>query len=74
MKATARPSRRQAEIVIISGLSGSGKSHAANALEDLGFFCVDNLPIRFCPASSTSCKPPASPGPPSWSTCASPTS
>jgi UPF0042 nucleotide-binding protein len=42
-------SRRQAEIVIISGLSGSGKSHAANALEDLGFFCVDNLPTTLLP-------------------------
>ena len=36
-------------IVLISGLSGSGKSHAANALEDLGFFCVDNLPIQLLP-------------------------
>jgi len=32
-------------IIIVSGLSGSGKSTAANALEDLGFFCVDNLPL-----------------------------
>jgi len=31
-------------IIILSGLSGSGKSTAAKALEDLGFFCVDNLP------------------------------
>ncbi len=43
------PARRQAEIVLISGLSGSGKSHAANALEDLGFFCVDNLPTLLLP-------------------------
>jgi UPF0042 nucleotide-binding protein len=42
-------SRRHAEIVLISGLSGSGKSHAANALEDLGFFCVDNLPTKLLP-------------------------
>ncbi|MEO8499395.1 MAG: RNase adapter RapZ [Vicinamibacteria bacterium] len=48
MRATLR-SRAQAEIVIISGLSGSGKSHAANALEDLGFFCVDNLPTKLLP-------------------------
>lgn len=41
--------RPQAEIVIVSGLSGSGKSHAANALEDLGFFCVDNLPTKLLP-------------------------
>jgi hypothetical protein len=32
-------------IVIISGLSGSGKSTAVKALEDLGFYCVDNLPV-----------------------------
>ena len=49
MKASLSPSRRQSEIVIISGLSGSGKSHAANALEDLGFFCVDNLPTKLLP-------------------------
>ncbi len=49
MKAARSHSGRQAEIVIISGLSGSGKSHAANALEDLGFFCVDNLPTALLP-------------------------
>ena len=32
-------------VVIISGLSGSGKSVALRALEDAGFFCVDNLPV-----------------------------
>lgn len=32
-------------IVIITGLSGSGMSAATNAFEDLGYFCVDNLPI-----------------------------
>jgi UPF0042 nucleotide-binding protein len=32
-------------IVIITGLSGSGKSTAIAALEDVGFFCVDNLPV-----------------------------
>src|SRR5437868_8951526 len=33
------------DIVIITGLSGSGMSSATNAFEDLGFFCVDNLPL-----------------------------
>lgn len=33
-------------VVIISGLSGSGKSVALRALEDLDFYCVDNIPIR----------------------------
>jgi len=32
-------------IVIVTGLSGAGKSTALSALEDLGFFCVDNLPL-----------------------------
>jgi UPF0042 nucleotide-binding protein len=35
--------------VIITGLSGSGMSSAMNAFEDLGFFCVDNLPITLLP-------------------------
>lgn len=34
------------KIVIISGLSGSGKSTALNALEDLDFYAIDNLPIK----------------------------
>jgi len=33
-------------ILIITGLSGSGKSTVLRALEDIGFFCVDNLPLR----------------------------
>jgi RNase adapter protein RapZ len=36
-------------IVLITGISGSGKSVALNALEDAGFFCVDNLPPRVVP-------------------------
>jgi len=36
-------------IVIITGLSGSGKSTALRALEDIGFFCVDNLPVVLLP-------------------------
>ena len=32
------------EILILTGMSGSGKSHVANALEDLGYYCVDNMP------------------------------
>ena len=32
------------DIVIITGLSGSGMSSATNAFQDLGYFCVDNLP------------------------------
>ena len=33
------------EFVIISGLSGGGKSRAAAFMEDMGYFCVDNLPV-----------------------------
>ena len=36
-------------VVIITGLSGSGKSTALRALEDIGFFCVDNLPVVLLP-------------------------
>jgi RNase adapter protein RapZ len=35
--------------VILTGLSGSGKTHAIRALEDLGYFCVDNLPTALIP-------------------------
>lgn len=37
------------QIVVITGLSGSGKSTAINALEDLGYFCIDNLPVALLP-------------------------
>lgn len=35
--------------IVVTGLSGAGKSHALRTLEDLGFFCVDNLPTRLIP-------------------------
>ena len=35
--------------MILTGLSGSGKTHAVRALEDLGYFCVDNLPTQLIP-------------------------
>jgi UPF0042 nucleotide-binding protein len=37
------------DIVIITGLSGSGMSSATNAFQDLGYFCVDNLPLTMLP-------------------------
>ena len=36
-------------VILISGLSGSGKTAAIKALEDIGFYCVDNLPILLLP-------------------------
>ena len=36
-------------IIIVTGMSGSGKSTALRALEDVGFFCVDNLPVVLLP-------------------------
>ena len=36
-------------LVIISGVSGSGKSTAMNVLEDLGYYCIDNLPLTLLP-------------------------
>ena len=38
--------RRRIRTLIVSGLSGSGKTTAIRALEDVGFFCVDNLPVE----------------------------
>ena len=35
----------QPEVVVVSGLSGSGKSTAIHVLEDLGYYCIDNLPV-----------------------------
>ena len=41
--------RANAPFIILTGLSGSGKSQAIRALEDLGYFCVDNLPTTLIP-------------------------
>jgi RNase adapter protein RapZ len=43
------PRRRAHRFVVLTGLSGSGKSQAIRALEDLGYFCVDNLPTTLIP-------------------------
>jgi len=39
-------------LLIVSGLSGAGKTVVLHALEDLGFYCIDNLPIDLLPAFS----------------------
>ena len=43
------------QFIIISGMSGSGKSRAVAALEDLGYYCVDNLPIALIPTFAQVC-------------------
>jgi UPF0042 nucleotide-binding protein len=42
-----RPGR--ADFIVVTGMSGGGKSHAIRALEDLGYYCVDNLPTPLIP-------------------------
>lgn len=43
------------QIVLITGMSGAGKSHAINCFEDLGYFCVDNLPPTLLPKFAELC-------------------
>src|ERR1044072_3958545 len=49
--AGGRESRKKSgqPFIVLTGLSGSGKSQAIRALEDLGYFCVDNLPTTLTP-------------------------
>jgi UPF0042 nucleotide-binding protein len=49
--ATRRHRQREqsAELVIITGMSGSGKASVLKAFEDLGYYCVDNLPVELIP-------------------------
>ena len=42
--------------VIVTGLSGAGKTQATRSLEDLGYFCVDNLPPQLIPKFAEACK------------------
>jgi len=44
------------QITIISGLSGSGKSTAMRALEDMGFYCIDNMPATLIPTFIELCQ------------------
>jgi RNase adapter protein RapZ len=46
---SARGSLGKKRFIIVTGLSGAGKSHAIRALEDLGYFCIDNLPTQLIP-------------------------
>lgn len=47
--ASRRPTKSGTPFIVLTGLSGSGKSQAIRALEDLGYFCVDNLPTTLIP-------------------------
>jgi RNase adapter protein RapZ len=49
-QATDSQAAAKRRIVIITGLSGAGKSNALQAFEDAGYFCIDNLPPRMIPA------------------------
>ena len=55
VKVKARPTKQKPgmrgtrRFVILTGLSGSGKTQAIRALEDLGYFCIDNLPTELIP-------------------------
>ncbi len=43
------------QLIIITGMSGSGKSTAMKVLEDIGFYCIDNLPPQFIPNFADVC-------------------
>ena len=43
------------EVVIVTGISGSGKSSAVKVLEDIGFFCIDNMPPQLIPNFAAMC-------------------
>lgn len=47
-------------LIVVTGLSGAGKSHALRALEDIGFYCVDNLPTRLIPTFAELMRRPGS--------------
>jgi RNase adapter protein RapZ len=49
-RAVETPVAGKRRIIIVTGLSGAGKSNALRAFEDAGYFCIDNLPPRMIPA------------------------
>ena len=48
------------ELVLITGMSGAGRSEAMHTFEDLGYFCIDNLPPSFIPQLVTLAELPGS--------------
>jgi UPF0042 nucleotide-binding protein len=53
---TARAQKTFRQLVLITGLSGSGKASALKAFEDLGFYCIDNLPVNLISRFAELCK------------------
>ena len=49
MKVKTRVKQDSKQLVILTGLSGSGKSTVLKAFEDMGFYCVDNMPVELIP-------------------------
>jgi RNase adapter protein RapZ len=49
LKVKRRDKRESSQLVILTGLSGSGKSTVLKAFEDMGFYCVDNMPVELIP-------------------------
>lgn len=47
---------RKIHVVVVTGLSGSGKSTAIKAFEDIGYFCIDNLPVPLLPQFLSLCE------------------
>lgn len=47
--------RMEMKFLIVTGLSGSGKSGAVNALEDIGYYCIDNIPPQLIPKFADIC-------------------
>ncbi len=54
------PKKTSRQFVVITGLSGSGKGSVLKAFEDLGFYCVDNLPVDLIPMFAELCATPGS--------------
>ena len=53
-----RPSSDERDLVVITGLSGSGKTLALRSFEDSGYYCVDNLPVTLIPVFADLCAGP----------------
>ena len=49
------------QLIIVTGMSGAGKSQAVRALEDIGFYCVDNMPPKLLQTFAELCRQSAEP-------------